>query len=85
MINKQALHRIIDLAQRGQPLLAGEVAILREAVDLLDDLSMTLDQIMKGSANAIMRGQSLRFQPSDTQSFRVVDAHLLDDESPGRP
>lgn len=48
MINKAGLHRIIDLAANGSRLLPGEVAILREAVDLLDDLSSTVDKIIGG-------------------------------------
>lgn len=81
MINKRALMDLVARAERGV-LLPGEAAILRDAVDLLDDLAMTLDQVMKGSANALLRGQSLDYAPSDTQSFRTVGG---DDDAPGRP
>ena len=77
-MNKQALMNLVARAERGA-LLPGEAEILRDAIELLDDMAMTLDQIMKGSANVIMRGNT--FAPSDTQSFRA----LSDDDAPGRP
>lgn len=79
MLNKQALLNLVSRAERGA-LLPGEAVILRDAVDLLDDMAMTLDAIMKGSANTLLRG----YRPSDTQSFRVV-ALSGDDDAPGRP
>ncbi len=47
MINKQGLHKIIDIVESGSPLLPGEVRILRDAVDLLDDLARTCDKIIQ--------------------------------------
>lgn len=79
MINKQALMDLVARAERGA-LLPGEAVILRDAVELLDDMAMTLDTIMKGSANAIMRGQQ-RFRASDTGTFRTLD----DDHGGCRP
>lgn len=70
MINKAGLHRIIDLADNGARLLPGEVAILREAVELLEDLSNTLDKIMNGhGVDSILRGYS----PETTQQLKIIE------------
>lgn len=48
MINRQGLLRIVKDLEVGVMPLPGEIAILRDAVELLDDLASTLDKIMKG-------------------------------------
>lgn len=73
MINKQGLNKIIDMVQRGERILPGEIAILREAVDLLDDLASTLDKIMPGADRE--RG----FDHETTQQLRI----LADDDHGG--
>ncbi len=54
MINKQGLNKIIDMVQRGEQILPGEIMILREAIDLLDDLATTLDKIMNGTGEIMI-------------------------------
>ncbi|MGW0682897.1 hypothetical protein ACWD2L_05985 [Streptomyces sp. NPDC002754] len=67
MNNKNALLHLIDRAQRGA-LLPGEAQILRDAIELLDDMAMTLNEL---NINAIASyGQ---YQPSDTQTFRIIE------------
>jgi hypothetical protein len=77
MINKQALHKIIDLIASGETILDGEIAILRESVDLLDDLASTLDKIMNGhGVEAILRGYDLE----TTQQLKII---VADDDHRG--
>lgn len=66
MINKATLHKIVDQVERGERLLTGEVQLLRDAVDLLDDLATTLDKIMPGS------DRELGFDHETTQEIRIV-------------
>ncbi len=44
-MNRDGLRKIIDRAERG-PLLPGEADLLRDAVDLLDDLAGAVDKII---------------------------------------
>jgi hypothetical protein len=85
MINKQGLNKIIDLVQRGEQILPGEIAILREAIDLLDDLAGTLDKIMNGHGSSIMlRG----FEPETTQQLKIIEQGKItrdDDHRGNRP
>jgi hypothetical protein len=78
MQNKQALLDLVARAERGV-LLPGEAQILREAIELLDDMTMTLNQMTGGTLanNGFFRG----YDPSTTQSFRLFQ----DDDAPGRP
>jgi hypothetical protein len=75
MINKQGLNKIIDMVQRGEQILPGEIAILREAVDLLDDLASTLDKIIPGS------DRRLGFDHETTQQLKIIE--LGDDDHGG--
>ncbi len=45
MINRSVLRGIVDRAERG-PHLPGEAQLLRDAVDLLDDLAGAVDKII---------------------------------------
>jgi hypothetical protein len=72
MINKASLMALISRAETGS-LLRGEAMILRDAVELLDDLSMMIKELgidLPGS-----------FDPSTTQTFKVIS----DDDQRGRP
>lgn len=66
MINKATLLKIVDQVERGERLLTGEVQLLRDAVDLLDDLATTLDKIMPGS------DRELGFDHETTQEIQIV-------------
>lgn len=81
MINKQGLHKIIDQAARGERLLTGEVQLLRDAVDLLDDLASCLDKIMPG------RDHELGFDHETTQELKIIEQRKItgDDDQWGRP
>lgn len=69
MINKQALMDLITRAERGA-LLPGEAVILRDAVELLEDLSTTLEKIMTGgSVDLILRG----YTPESTQELKIIE------------
>lgn len=69
MNNKATLLHLVDRAERGA-LLAGEAQILRDAIELLDDLAMTLDSIAKGYRTVqLYQG----YEASDTQSFTAID------------
>jgi hypothetical protein len=67
MINKATLLKIVDQVDRGERLLSGEVQLLRDAVDLLDDRATTLDKIMPGS------DRDLGFDHETTQELKIVD------------
>lgn len=70
MINKAGLHKIITQVENGERLLTGEVQLLRDAVDLLDDLASTLDRLMNGyGTDHVLRG----YQPETTQEIRIID------------
>lgn len=78
MINKDSLLHLVARAERGA-LLPGEAQILRDAVEMLDDLAMTLDTMSNGQLRSA--GYFRDYSPSDTQTFRA----LTDDDAPGRP
>jgi hypothetical protein len=67
MINKATLLKIVDQVDRGERLLSGEVQLLRDAVELLDDLATALDKIMPGS------DRDLGFDHETTQELKIVD------------
>lgn len=72
MNNKSTLLHLVDRAQRGA-LLPGEAQILRDAIELLDDMAMTLEEIYRDAAGVSFATQH-EYQPSDTQTFRAVDS-----------
>jgi hypothetical protein len=97
MQNKDSLLHIVARAERGA-LLPGEAQILREAVELLDDMAMTLDILMKIDTLMKRAGESMErpawYDASTTQSFRAIkpepfgashEWHAMDDDAPGRP
>jgi len=67
MINKATLLKIVDQVDRGERLLSGEVQLLRDAVELLDDLATALDKIMPGD------DRDLGFDHETTQELKIVD------------
>jgi hypothetical protein len=67
MINKASLLKIIDQVERGERLLTGEIQLLRDAVDLLDDLASTLDKIMPGS------DREHGFDHETTQQLKIIE------------
>jgi hypothetical protein len=73
MINKQALNRIIDLVQRGEQILPGEISILRDAVDLLDDLVTLMDKIMRNQGEITMLETILQYQVETTQALKIIE------------
>ena len=82
MINKPGLLRIIGDLENGFLPLPGEIAILREAVDLLDDLASTLDKIMPGFDH--QRG----FDHETTQQLKIIEQGKItrdDDHKGNRP
>ncbi len=70
MINKASLLKIVDQVERGERLLSGEVQLLRDAVDLLDDLASTLDKIMPGS------DREHGFDHETTQQLKIIEGDL---------
>lgn len=69
MINKQGLLDLIARAERGA-LLDGEAAILRDAIELLDELAMIVNGEDRG------RLKITGYDASTTQSFRVIGPSL---------
>jgi hypothetical protein len=70
VINKASLLKIIDQVERGERLLTGEIQLLRDAVDLLDDLASTLDKIVAGS------DREHGFEHETTQQLKTIDGDL---------
>ena len=70
--------RIIDLALLSQGLLSGEAMILRDAIDLLDDLATTLDKILSGGSGSLTRG----YEVDTTQQLKII---RNDDHGGNRP
>jgi len=71
-LNKDGLLHLVARAERGA-LLPGEAQILREAIELLDDMCATLE--------AIARGEDTEIEivyPEQSAAFG-------DDVAPGRP
>lgn len=82
MINKAGLLKIIDMADQGVRLLPGEVAILRDAVDLLDDLASTLDKII-GDGKI-----TDKYDLESTQQLKIIEQGKItrdDDHGGNRP
>ena len=82
MINKQGLLKIIAMTECGVKLLPGEVAILRDAVELLDDLASTLDKIMEGER--ILK----KYDLESTQQLKIIEQGKIttdDDHGGNRP
>lgn len=95
MQNKEALLNLVNRAERGV-LLADEAKILRDAIELLDDMAMTLHEIGHIETEYDARDKyewREGYEPSTTQTFRVIDVDLparkivdhQDDDAPGRP
>lgn len=63
MVNHQQLLNLVARAERGA-LLPGEADILRDALNLLDDLATTLDKLMGRHPGD--------YETDSTQSLRVV-------------
>lgn len=81
--NKSALLHLVDRAERGV-LLAGEAAILRDAIELLGDMVTTLDALGRINAEiGCLETVHRAYQPSGTQAFKTLV--LGDDDAPGRP
>lgn len=78
MRNKRALMDLVARAERGA-LLPGEATILRDAVDLLDDLATVVDKITNGHGESILQG----YAPDSTQSLKVITVD--DDHGGNRP
>lgn len=76
MINKRGLYDLVLRAEKGS-LLPGEAMILRDAIDLLDDLATTLDKIMYGGSGAATHG----YEVDTTQTLKIID----DDHRGNRP
>lgn len=85
MINKPGLLRILDDLERGVMPFPEEIKILREAVDLLDDLAGTLDKVMNGyGTEAILRG----YDRETTQQLKIIEQGKIrgcDDHRGNRP
>lgn len=71
--NKQSLLNLISRAERGV-LLTGEAQILRDAVEMLDEMCMCVGELG-------VERESGDYDPSTTQTFRAIG----DDCAPGRP
>lgn len=68
MQNKKTLMNIIHRGERGV-MLPAEAQMLRDAVELLDELGMLHDAVTSiGDCQA-----TFGFEPSDTQTFRALD------------
>jgi hypothetical protein len=68
MQNKQTLISLVNRAERGV-LLPGEAQILRDAIEMLDDMCMCMDSVMtRSTAESIHPG----FETSTTQTFRAI-------------
>jgi hypothetical protein len=75
IFNKQGLMDLVARAERGS-LLPGEATILRDAINLLDDLAGTLDKIMNGhGTEAILRG----YDHETTQQLKIIDRGVVRD------
>jgi hypothetical protein len=72
MLNKQGLMNLIARAENGS-LLPGEAQILRDAVDLLDDMTRTLDRLMLGHKPG--------YNPIDTSEIRREDIQRMTDRN----
>lgn len=75
--NRRSLLDLVDRAERGA-LLPGEAVILRDAVELLDDLATTLQKVMNGYGVEPNLGD---YTPDTTQQLRVIS----DDDQGARP
>lgn len=67
MNNKSTLLHLVDRAQRGA-LLPGEAQILRDAIELLDDMAMTLNTMGR-----FVPAEAGDYSPSTTQTFRTIE------------
>lgn len=68
MINKARLIGIIESIRRGEQPLTGDLQLLVEAVELLDDLATTVDKIMSaGSSRLLLRD----YRPDTTAELSV--------------
>jgi hypothetical protein len=80
MKNKSALMDLVTRAERGA-LLPGEATLLRDAIELLDDLATTLDKLTGGHVGD--------YETTTTQSMRVIPEYPRpwreDPPKPGRP
>lgn len=74
MIGKQGLLDLVARAERGA-LLDGEAAILRDAIELLDDLATVVDKIVRNAAE-IRELETIQaamlYERDTTQSLRVI-------------
>lgn len=77
MINSRGLHDLVTRAEKGS-LLPGEAVILRDAIDLLDDLVTTLDKIIPGGSGSRTRG----YETDTTQQLKIIQS---DDHGGNRP
>lgn len=68
MKNHQQLLHLVARAERGA-LLPGEAELLREAIQLLDDLATTLDKIMGGHPGD--------YEVDDTGAMPVIDENTV--------
>lgn len=70
MQNKQGLLNLVDRAERGV-LLPGEAQILRDAIELLDEMAMTMDTFARmGNTNTHPHTD---YDPCSTQTFAVIN------------
>lgn len=78
MKNKQGLLDLVARAERGV-LLPGEAQILRDAIELLDDVTAALNKIVDNAAE-IRRLETLRdYHTTTTQEMRVVQPKVYRD------
>ena len=74
MNNKQSLLNLVARAERGV-LLPGEAQILRDAIELLDDMAMCLDKISSLGRITEEEGGAIHhpdYEASTTQTFRAL-------------
>lgn len=82
-MNKQGLVMIIDLIERGTPLLPGEIVILRDAVDLLADTVDALDKIMANASE--LRALETIYDHFDRETTAQMKVITDDDHGGHRP
>lgn len=76
MIDRVGLTKIIDMVQRGEQLLPGEIMKLRDAVALLDDLA---------NAMKIITGEESDLREYDLETTAQLKIIACDDHGGNRP
>lgn len=71
MKNKQSLMHLVARAERGS-LLPEEAKMLRDAIELLDDIATTLDKVMNCAGVFSTQPPYEDYEPTSTIEFRAV-------------